>query len=118
MVIASNKKLFLIVATIAAAIIYCACKEENPAPLPAASAPPAVADFTFEITNRATRKVQFTNTSTYAENYLWSFGDNTISSAASPQHAYAGNGDYYVMLVAYGSTGIDTIFRIVSIRPF
>lgn len=43
-------------------------------------------------------EVIFTNTSQYADNYLWNFGDNTTSSLMSPTHSYTANGTYTVSL--------------------
>ncbi|KPA18652.1 Peptidase C10, streptopain, partial [Candidatus Magnetomorum sp. HK-1] len=42
--------------------------------------------------------VQFTNTSTMAESYLWQFGDNTISQEAHPVHKYNNTGIYTITL--------------------
>ena len=45
--------------------------------------------------------VTFTNSSSNATSYSWDFGDQTSSSATSPVHAYALNGQYTVTLTAY-----------------
>jgi hypothetical protein len=43
------------------------------------------------------------NTSTGATSYIWKFGDNQTSPAASPQHSYATPGTYTVWLIAYNT---------------
>ncbi|HLP11664.1 MAG TPA: PKD domain-containing protein, partial [Flavobacteriales bacterium] len=54
--------------------------------------------------------VYFTNTSTNATTYTWSFGDTTGSTAINPSHAYSATGFYSVTLMAYGAGGCgDTI---------
>lgn len=48
----------------------------------------------------------FTNSSTGAISYTWSFGDNTADSIAqNPTHTFAGAGTYTVKLTATGPTG-------------
>src|SRR5204863_5171042 len=97
-----HKKFILISALLVTAIIYYGCKKsESVAPLRTHAS--LVADFTYVITNQATRTVTFTNTSSNAQNYSWHFGDGQISSALSPQHSYSGNGKYQVILTASGS---------------
>lgn len=51
----------------------------------------------------------FTNTSTGATSYSWNFGDLSSSSATSPVHAYATNGNYTVTLIASNGSCSDTI---------
>lgn len=56
--------------------------------------------------------VQFTNSSTNGNTYLWYFGDGTTSTATSPSHTYNTNGSYNVKLVANGGTcGLDSITK-------
>ncbi len=60
--------------------------------------------------------VHFTNTSTGAVFYLWSFGDGAFSSAISPSEPYLASGYYTVKLTATNATGCsDTAFGHVSI---
>ncbi|MCY7409367.1 MAG: PKD domain-containing protein [Chitinophagales bacterium] len=49
--------------------------------------------------------VAFTNLSTNAVSYLWTFGDGAISTEANPFHTYAANGLYHVCLIAYDQLG-------------
>lgn len=55
----------------------------------------------------------FTNTSTGATQYQWSFGDGNNSSATSPTHAFAANGFYNVVLTAYTSTNCISTYNTV-----
>ncbi len=49
--------------------------------------------------------VNFSNTSTGANTYMWDFGDFSTSSQTSPTHTYSGNGSYNVCLTAITSFG-------------
>ena len=44
--------------------------------------------------------VNFNNTSTHANEYLWDFGDGNTSTQANPSHTYLADGDYQVSLTA------------------
>jgi gliding motility-associated-like protein len=52
--------------------------------------------------------VFFTNNSTGANNYSWSFGDSQASSAFEPSHVFTGSGSYTVVLIASNATCLDT----------
>jgi PKD repeat protein len=49
--------------------------------------------------------VQFNNTSSGAQTYLWDFGDGHTSEAISPHHTYAAPGTYTVTLLARNACG-------------
>lgn len=49
--------------------------------------------------------VQFTNTSTGANSYVWNFGDGTTSTVASPSHTYTVTGSFNVTLTASNGVG-------------
>lgn len=53
--------------------------------------------------------VQFTNESTDAFSYLWSFGDGAISTEMNPTHTYEQAGEYTVTLEA-NATGQRAVF--------
>ncbi|HKC66932.1 MAG TPA: PKD domain-containing protein, partial [Bacteroidia bacterium] len=58
--------------------------------------------------------VNFTNNTTGATTYNWSFGDGGTSTTATPAHTYTAAGVYAVQLVATGtcsSTSIDTLTK-------
>ncbi|MEL6654786.1 MAG: PKD domain-containing protein, partial [Bacteroidota bacterium] len=53
--------------------------------------------------------VNFTNSSLNAVDYLWDFGDGTVSNAANPSHTYTAPGDYTITLVASDGACSDTL---------
>jgi len=59
--------------------------------------------------------IEFTNTSTYAETYLWNFGDGDISNENNPTHTYNEVGNYEISLTATGLGGIQTIKKNIEI---
>lgn len=74
------------------------------------------ADFSFApiipVPNTA---IDFTNKSTDATNYVWSFGDNSGSNEVNPSHLYRKSGKYTVCLVAYNKGGCaDTVCKQVE----
>lgn len=69
-----------------------------------------VASFTYAVT--AQRQLTFTNTSTGAVSYNWSFGDGSSSTAVHPVKTYnttwANNGNFTICLIATNGCGSDT----------
>ena len=65
---------------------------------PVASFTPSAVSGTVPLT------VSFTNTSTSATSYLWSFGDGTSSTVAQPSHTFTTTGTFNVTLVASDGT--------------
>jgi gliding motility-associated-like protein len=60
----------------------------------------------------------FTNTSTDAVSYLWSFGDGSQSTDASPTHDYASPGTFEVTLEATSANNcVDVVNQIINVRP-
>jgi PKD repeat protein len=57
----------------------------------------------------------FTNTSSGASSYLWNFGDGNTSTAASPTHTYANDGNYSVTLTATNSCGSTTYVETLTV---
>ncbi|MCS7074984.1 MAG: PKD domain-containing protein, partial [Bacteroidia bacterium] len=55
--------------------------------------------------------VQFTNSSTNADSYIWYFGDGDSSTAVNPSHTYTSPGTYHVTLIAINANGRDTLFK-------
>lgn len=59
--------------------------------------------------------VSFNNTSSNANSYLWSFGDGTISTEASPTHTYSVEGNYGVTLFVSNTCGTDTFTQSLTV---
>jgi gliding motility-associated-like protein len=60
----------------------------------------------------------FHNESQNAVSCVWEFGDGTSAASASPQHVYAGKGEYLVTLYTTSNAGcMDTITKKIEIRP-
>ena len=57
----------------------------------------------------------FTNTSTNATAYAWTFGDGDMSTAANPSHTYATDGVYTVILTATNACGSITSTSSVTV---
>ena len=90
----------------------------NPPPAPANRAP--VANFTVACTDL---DCTFTNSSTDSDGTVasssWDFGDNAVSTEASPNHTYTASGTYSVRLTVTdddGATGLKTTSVTVT-RP-
>ncbi len=75
--------------------------------------PLPIANFTF-VSNQGV--ATFTNTSQYATNVLWNFGDGSPTSVSiNPLHIFPANNTYSVSLTATNSCGSDTfVQQIVS----
>ena len=50
-----------------------------------------------------------------ANTWLWYFGDGDSSSLQSPLHSYDSSGNYTVTLLAFHSTGTDTIIKVINV---
>lgn len=59
--------------------------------------------------------VNFSNNSVGATSYLWSFGDGSTSTDASPVHAYAQEGVYSVTLTATNGTCTDVFTQTIVV---
>jgi PKD repeat protein len=55
--------------------------------------------------------VSFTNLSSGAESYVWTFGDGKTSTAANPVNIYSNAGNYSIALTAAGVGGSTTFTR-------
>ena len=59
----------------------------------------------------------FIDTSDYAVNYSWDFGDGSTSNSMDPSHTYYGNGNYYIVLEVANALGCtDSAIRFVAIN--
>jgi PKD repeat protein len=73
---------------------------------------PVTANFSASPTNgSAPLVVTFTNFSSSATNYSWSFGDGNVSTNANPTNTYAAPGIYNISLTAFGAGGSNTLTR-------
>ncbi|MGC9330388.1 MAG: M14 family zinc carboxypeptidase [Bacteroidales bacterium] len=72
-----------------------------------------VADFTTDISGLT---IKFNNTSQFATEYLWDFGDGQNSTAVSPQHVYDAPGDYTVELSAINDCGSNVYSTLITIE--
>jgi choice-of-anchor B domain-containing protein len=57
----------------------------------------------------------FTSTATFADSYLWNFGDNSTSTQASPSHIYTTAGSYTVTLTVTNNCGTVTTTQNLSV---
>lgn len=82
--------------------------EDYAVTLVANSSPPTAA-FGTDVTTTCSGCVQFTDQSGNGPtSWRWSFGDNTTSTAQSPQHCYATAGTYQATLTATNAAGSST----------
>lgn len=81
------------------------------------NAPQVNAGFTLSAPNfTAPCTVQFTNTSTNANSYLWNFGhNNQTSTQTNPSYTYPNAGNYTVTLTANGVGGPKTATQTINI---
>ena len=59
--------------------------------------------------------VEFTDSSTGADNVLWDFGDGNTSSERNPVHNYSSNGTFMVTLTAYNEFGENSTSQTVIV---
>jgi PKD repeat protein len=71
-----------------------------------------IANFTIASGNSAeiNDAVLFTNTSSGADSYNWSFGDSTFETLSNPNHTYTATGTYAVTLTAMNDGGCISSF--------
>ncbi|MCB9446949.1 MAG: PKD domain-containing protein [Flavobacteriales bacterium] len=78
---------------------------------------PPSPDFTFDPTYGAPPlKVNFTNTSAGAVNYLWNFGDSGTSKQSDPSHTFSDIRIYNIQLIAIDTYGcLDSISKSIKV---
>ncbi|MFN9596278.1 MAG: PKD domain-containing protein [Bacteroidota bacterium] len=60
-------------------------------------------------------QISFANNSSFANDYLWDFGDGSTSNVTNPVHTYAAPGNYSVTLQSSNCFSQDAIASIVSV---
>ena len=60
--------------------------------------------------------VSFSNSSLFANSYIWDFGDSNTSTDVHPTHSYTTGGTFTVLLTATGDGGTDTISKTLIIN--
>ncbi len=88
---------------VALPFILSSCGEDTPIP---------TIDFTYEADEH---EVTFTSTATDVDSYSWDFGDNTVSTEASPVHTYEAGGDYQVTCTVVGGGGDNKVTKTVTV---
>jgi len=63
-------------------------------------------------------RVNFNNQSTFADGYIWDFGDNNTSTEASPSHTYLEAATYEAVLIATNTNGCpsDTLMTEIVVN--
>jgi gliding motility-associated-like protein len=61
-----------------------------------------------------TEPVQFYNLSSFANNYLWDFGDGNTSTAENPEHFYSTAGTYDVTLIANNDNNCPDTIKVTN----
>ncbi len=70
-------------------------------------------DFTSDFTTTCTGVINFLDQTTNSPtNWLWDFGDGTISTLQDPTHTFVNNGTYSVKLIATNTIGTDSLIQI------
>lgn len=79
----------------------------------AVGVPPPASNFSYTINNLT---VNFSNNSTGAASYFWTFGDGTSSTDENPIHSYTTIGNYNVELTITNGTLSDTYTETIVIQ--
>jgi PKD repeat protein len=111
-------KYLLFIVFLVAVLVTAGCVSENketvfpndtliPTPAPMPTIKPIAMFNANPISGDAPLTVQFQNLASYAETYLWDFGDGNSSTLAKPTHTYIKYGQYTVTLTATNAVGSD-----------
>ena len=76
-----------------------------------------IASFEAPVGGCTPHELQFVNTSMYATNFIWDFGDGSISTRRDPVYTYYEPGVYTITLNVTGPGGSDTYKTNVEIFP-
>ena len=64
---------------------------------------------------KQSEEVQFTDSSTGADNVLWDFGDGNTSTERNPTHTYEENGEYVVTFTGFNDFGEASIQQTITV---
>ncbi|MBC7875443.1 MAG: PKD domain-containing protein [Ferruginibacter sp.] len=104
------KKVYILLCTVVLMALQ-GCDKNNDSPGTAVDANFSISDYE----KTAPVPVTFINTSLNATSYLWNFGDNTSSTESNPVHTYNRYGSYLLKLKATGSSGSDSVCKMLYI---
>ena len=62
-----------------------------------------------------TNVLTFNNNSTFSDEFIWNFGENSFSELENPIHEYAEGGDYTVSLIASSCGVTDTFHQEITV---
>ena len=77
---------------------------------------PAASFIAMSLEPGLTTSVEFTNNSTDATSFEWTFGDGTTSTEENPINEYTESGEYEVCLIATNDVGSDTLCQNVMVE--
>ena len=106
----STRRLLNVVLLIALIPLFATCKKDDPIPAP-------VALFSYSPTTNlvAPVTVDFTNQSTNANSYLWTYGSGLSDTDKDLSLTFRAGGTYTISLRATGDGGTDTYSRTITI---
>lgn len=106
------KKSYLLYLMLGISLMQSCKKEAETPPSPGASFNAS------KLTAVVDEVIQFTNTSSNATAFKWSFGDGTTSTEVAPKKAYSTSDNFTVTLIATGAGGSTTAISVVKVLPF
>ncbi len=78
--------------------------------------PPPVSSFEPDSLGCPPLDITFSNSSKYADTFIWDFDDGSFSTDFEPEHRFWESKVHRVKLTAYGLSGVDTTYRTVTIH--
>ncbi|GAA4334222.1 PKD domain-containing protein [Flaviaesturariibacter amylovorans] len=102
-------------ASFAALLFLFACSKKG-----SDNSPDPIASFTYSAIAsnlHAPATLKFSNSSTNANDYYWTFGDGGTSGTREPQHRYAAAGTYTVRLAAGSGSKSHSAIQSITILP-
>lgn len=106
-------QLFATVFAVASLVFITSCGEDEDPVLP------PTAGFASEVSADDALTYTFTDQSTGADSYSWTFGDGETSTDASPSHTYTDGGSFEVTQTVTNAGGTDTFSATIDVvAPF